>query len=61
MNRNKMKINHGESEFEVGQTYTMTLKDQGVLDYDDDEEDINDTVQLENTHLQSSWKRRIKE
>lgn len=60
-----MRIDHGEGELESGQSYVMTIKDQSVLDLNNsDEEDLNNqnsSVVLESTHLQSDFKRRIKE
>ena len=61
-----MRLDHGEAELEAGQSYVMTLKDQNVLDYDNsDEDDQNQNgegeIVLESTHLQSEFRRKVKD
>ena len=36
-NNQKHKIDHNIDEFQIGQEYVMTLKDQNVLEADDDD------------------------
>ena len=49
-----MQIDHAANELAAGQQYIMTLQDQSVLDYDDQDGEV-----LENIDLQQSFRQRI--
>lgn len=49
-----MQIDHSAAELTAGQQYIMTLQDTSVLDYDDQDGEV-----LENVDLQQSFRQRI--
>ena len=49
-----MQIDHSANELAAGEQYIMTLQDSSVLDYEDQDGEV-----LENVDLQQSFRQRI--
>lgn len=49
-----MQIDHAAGDFAAGQQYIMTLQDSNVLDYDEQDREV-----LENIDLQQSFRQKI--